>query len=289
MSFSTASASGDQPPHVPQGLLARLRAGRALFSDLSSFLVVLYDRALRRLRSWPLPFRRRVTAIHLANQDAPIYIRLGTTDFAVVSELFHAAEYAPAVRAHGHDAARIVDLGSNIGISLRFWRAAYPTAALVGIEPDADNFALCVRNNQSRSGPPTQVVRACVGLSRRSVTLDRSGDEWGIKMNAGGAAGAPPSEQVDVITFTDLLERTKSDGPIDILKCDIEGAEAELFSDGAPWLEKVRTLVIETHEPYNVDRLMADLAKGGHRFSRPLTIRRDKALHVMVLTREDRA
>jgi len=270
-------------------LLARLREGRAMFGDLSSFLVVLYDRALRRARSWPLPFRRRVTAIRLAHQDAPIYIRLGTTDFAVVSELFHAAEYAPAVRAHGKHAARIIDLGSNIGISLRFWRAAYPNAALVGIEPDAGNYALCVRNNQASSGPQTQVIRACVGLSRRSVTLDRSGEEWGIKMNAGGAGGAPPSEQVDVITFADLLDRTKSEGPIDILKCDIEGAEAELFSDGAPWMARVHTLVIETHEPYNVDRLLADLAKGGHRFSQPLTIRRDKALHVMVLTREDRA
>ena len=36
---------------------------------------------------------------------------------------------------------------------------------------------------------------------------------------------------------------------IDILKCDIEGAEAELLTAGTDaWLSQVRLLIIETHE-----------------------------------------
>jgi hypothetical protein len=33
---------------------------------------------------------------------------------------------------------------------------------------------------------------------------------------------------------------------IDVLKCDIEGAEAELFED-APWMDRVGMAVVECH------------------------------------------
>ncbi len=47
---------------------------------------------------------------------------------------------------------------------------------------------------------------------------------------------------------------------IDLLKCDIEGAEQEVFADCASWLHRVRNLVIELHEPYLADRFLQDIA-----------------------------
>jgi hypothetical protein len=73
-------------------------------------------------------------------------------------------------------------------------------------------------------------------------------------------------EYVDAITLTQLLERTAVTGFIDLLKCDIEGAEAEVFSDCRAWIKRVRNLVIELHLPYSRQQLLRDLQRGGGRF-----------------------
>jgi FkbM family methyltransferase len=68
---------------------------------------------------------------------------------------------------------------------------------------------------------------------------------WGFQVHADPAAGA---ERCPAISILDLLDKAGS-AEIDLLKLDIEGAEEELFSRGyEAWLERVNTIVIETHE-----------------------------------------
>jgi hypothetical protein len=50
------------------------------------------------------------------------------------------------------------------------------------------------------------------------------------------------------------------------LKCDIEGAKRELFSDCRAWIGRVRNISIEVHGDYTRQNLMQDLARNGANF-----------------------
>ena len=63
-----------------------------------------------------------------------------------------------------------------------------------------------------------------------------------------------------------LLARAGFTGEVDLLKCDIEGTEKELFAGCAPWIGRVRHLAVETHPPYTPDDLYAALGAAGWEF-----------------------
>ena len=56
---------------------------------------------------------------------------------------------------------------------------------------------------------------------------------------------------------------------IDLLKIDIEGAEAALLSEHNDWLHKVQHIIIELHQPYNLEKLAIDLQPFGFKFYLP--------------------
>lgn len=47
------------------------------------------------------------------------------------------------------------------------------------------------------------------------------------------------------VTFADVLAQCKTPEIIDLVKCDIEGAETEVFADGSAWICRVRFLIVE--------------------------------------------
>ncbi len=77
---------------------------------------------------------------------------------------------------------------------------------------------------------------------------------------------AGKGESVPVRSLADILQQEPVFENVDLIKCDVEGAESEIFSSCAPWIRKIRFLVVETHPPYNAERLQGDLAGNGARF-----------------------
>ena len=71
-------------------------------------------------------------------------------------------------------------------------------------------------------------------------------------------------EPTPVRTVPDILSETHlADAQIDLLKCDIEGTEAEVFHGAPKWLQRVRAIVAEVHAPYTSDALAADVRSAG--------------------------
>ena len=199
----------------------------------------------------------------LAQIESHIFVRPGTSDGPVVKEIFLWDEYAPLLREITGDVRTIIDLGSNIGLTVRLWQSHFPDARICAVEPDAGNAELLKTNANVAplppGGPPT-VICACIAGTSGTVTLDRAGAEWGYSMRRN--ASTPSSDSVEAITFDTLLERFgHTTGDIDILKCDIEGAEAEVFPKASSWLRRVRHLAIELHDPYNVDAFLRDIER----------------------------
>ena len=63
-----------------------------------------------------------------------------------------------------------------------------------------------------------------------------------------------------------ILEQCNALPVIDLLKVDIEGAEREVFKASAPWIRRVRYIVLEVHPPYTTEELLADLEANGQKF-----------------------
>jgi len=156
----------------------------------------------------------------------------------------------------------IVDLGANAGYASVFFALRYPSARVIAVEPVPENAKLA-RRNVSRLGRVDVVEAAAWPRPARLRLVDPGKGFWGMRVSEDA------SGEIAAVTIPDLLNRAGADR-IDILKVDIEGAEAELFSENTAWLERVDLLVLELHErfvPGCRAALDAAIERSGVRFS----------------------
>jgi FkbM family methyltransferase len=269
------AAAPDHRPAPRRSLWAGVRerlSERHRFASIIDWSKALYDRAVLRWTGLPWPMRGRVVAVRLANAPRPVFARLGASDLHVVSEIFLHGEYDIVIqrlRAAGVQVRTILDLGANVGLSVRLWRDTFPGCRVVAVEPDQANLAVA-RLNADADAPPdatggrATLVRACVAGVARRVTLDRSQAAWAFQMNDAPAAGTD-ADTIPALTIPQILEQTGVSERIDLLKCDIEGAERELFQHAHDWLHLVDRMVVEVHGDYTLDSLLADLRKADAR------------------------
>lgn len=148
---------------------------------------------------------------------------------------------------------RIIDLGSNIGLSVISFLSEYPNAELVAVEPDVDNFKLLKENTR-----PYNVHKKRVHYFNNAV-YDREAELY-IEDPQVGTHGFRVAEEpgtrqkgrVRSITVNNLLDRLGWNG-VDIIKIDIEGAERELFKNNTGWIGRTRYLIVETHDRFKED------------------------------------
>ncbi len=245
------------------GSIHRLWSARRHYVAASDWVFSFYHRVLLRFPSLPLPRRNTIRKIRLAGISDPLYVRLGTTDWYVMEEVFLDRVYEPLNHRRLTNVHTVLDLGANIGFTIRLWQILYPSARIVAVEPDAANLAMCKHNAlKNAGGDRLKFVQACVAGRARSVFLDRSSGAWRFSLSDVGGPGAKP---LPAITLPQILESCVIDGPIDLLKCDIEGSEEEVFSDCSVWIARVKNLVVELHHPYTSERFFEDLRRAGAR------------------------
>jgi len=238
--------------------VARHRRTLRHFPRLRDRAFYIYGRILRRV-SGPLPYRHSNVQVCLRGQRDPFHVRLSSTDWLVLEEIFQKDEYT-LVRDAIRGARWIVDLGANAGYSLRYWQTLFPEARIVAMEPEPNNCLICSRNIAS-AGLESQVtlLQAAVGPRRRQTRLVDVGEgEWGYRTEEGETQKGQP---VEVLPLSEVLENHAKGQKIDLLKCDIEGAEKELFEDCRSWIGRVAAIVVELHPPYSLPELLAALKR----------------------------
>jgi FkbM family methyltransferase len=114
----------------------------------------------------------------------------------------------------------IVDLGSNIGLSILYFRLRFPHARIVGVEPDPDAFSL-LRRNVARL-PDVVVYHAAVSDQEGTATFWSAPGASASALEHTHAAQRPV--QVPVHMLEGLLQRAGVDH-VDILKLVVEGSE----------------------------------------------------------------
>lgn len=206
----------------------------------------------------PRPVTR---AIHVRSLGGPVVLRSHTTDISVHDELVVSHTYH-RLAAAAPSVASIVDLGANIGLATRWMARVFPAAQILAVEPEPGN-ARILRMNAAFLPGRVRVEAVAVGDAPGTATIRTDSGEHGFTIV--GEAGDGGGVEVPVTTMTALLADTTFD-TIDILKCDIEGAERLLFARCDDWIGRVRLLEIECHGPYTLGDLQSDLRRNGADF-----------------------
>jgi len=138
--------------------------------------------------------------------------------------------------------ARVLDLGANVGVSVEVFRRRCPLARIVAVELEPRNAELCRRNHAA--DPLVSVVTGAVWSARGRVGVkDVHDGEWAYRAQAAEGEATVPA-----LTYAELL--AAHDLPsVDVMKMDIEGAEADVLE--ASWADIFRTTavsIIEIHD-----------------------------------------
>lgn len=169
---------------------------------------------------------------------------------------------------------RIVDCGSNIGMSVLYFKHLYPEARITAFEPSPAAFA-CLRENIA--GNQLEDVTAhevAVGGQEGEVDLMVSSAPAG-DLEASTRAGGQDwrRQRVRCVRLSDYIEE-----PVDYLKVDAEGAELAVLEDleRNGKLDLIDRMGIEYHHHLEPDvdelgRFLSILERGnfGYRISRP--------------------
>ncbi|MCP5111802.1 MAG: FkbM family methyltransferase [bacterium] len=165
---------------------------------------------------------------------APVWCRSGLSDLGVLYDTFVGRYHLPP-----EDLApvrTILDLGSNIGLTVAHMAAVYPEARILGVELDEGNWAMCQRNAGERS----EVLHAAVWHAPGEVSYG------GVRESGYAISDRKVKASVRALTVGELIDRLEVPR-VDYVKMDIEGAEQEVLRDAGSWAERVRCLKVEVH------------------------------------------
>ena len=204
-----------------------------------------------------------------------IHCRSGLADLGVVYDTFVGRYHLPPPELGAP--RTILDLGSNIGLTIAHYAALYPEARIHGVELDRDNFELC-RRNIRHWGPRCTVENAAVWREPGEVPYGGV-RESGYTVVTG--AGTVVKDRVRAVTVASVLDALGVE-TVDFVKMDIEGAEKEVLGDAGAWIHRVRCLKVEVHPEkastlYTLGMCLDDLENYG------LRCRLDERHHACVI------
>ena len=190
--------------------------------------------------------------------DLKVQLRRGTTDPATFQMIFNRKDYDIGRLARGAELQGlydrmiaggatpfILDCGANVGLSALYFDVRYPGSRIVAIEPVSENVELLRRNCQGHENIHIEAaaIASAPGFAR---IIDDGADKDAYRTElTAEEAGAVPA-----ITVAQLLERFCAEETLApfIAKIDIEGAEAELFSQNTDWVARFPLIIVELHD-----------------------------------------
>jgi FkbM family methyltransferase len=225
----------DADPHEKQALEAALRR-----APDNAGLRAQYRALLERINRTTLG----LSTIVLPELAYPLYFRGGSSDLANFDQIFGLKELSvPLARSP----ARVLDLGAYVGYAAVYLAHLFPDAEIVCVEPSPANFNVLTLNTAAY--PRIRRLNGAVWSTSTRLTVNgyELGD-WGTHFSAGSPGGAEP--QTQAWSVDDILRFAGWDRA-DLIKCDIEGAEREVFADReARWHQRALCVTVETHDAW---------------------------------------
>ena len=171
----------------------------------------------------------------------------------ILAEIMKERAHRDFSRFDGKDADVVVDGGASEGFYTIAIKIANPACKMVAVEPNPMAFELLKRNMVLNKFNDVELVHGALGRDDETRKFEYA--------NVASAVGSfhirrekrpwLPERCIETIevncyTLDNLYKRYQLES-VDILKLDIEGAEAEAFSSGLEALSKTKRVVVECH------------------------------------------
>ena len=139
----------------------------------------------------------------------------------------------------------IIDGGVNIGLSVAFFKTAYPKSRIIGFEPHPKAYEVAKRNFEQNRFTDVQLLNAAITGAGKQVELQFIPEEImastiGNRLAVRGAK--PQSVMVPAVQLSEFLT-----AEVDFLKLDIEGAETAVLEEAGAKLRLIRNMFVEFH------------------------------------------
>lgn len=139
----------------------------------------------------------------------------------------------------------IIDCGSNIGLSVAFFKKLYPAAEVIAFEPNSQAFSVLQENARQNNWQKVHLHQKA--LSDQSGIVDLYFDpqsSGSLKMSLIRERVTGMAESVEAVVLSSFIDRE-----VDFLKLDVEGAEERVLRDlcRAGKLRSIKEIVIEYH------------------------------------------
>jgi FkbM family methyltransferase len=145
----------------------------------------------------------------------------------------------------------IFDCGANIGMATLFFKWLFPRSRVTAFEPDPTTFQVLCRNIDENRLSDVSVHNVALWSGDGAVPFFVPEDQPGsLVMSTNRSRNQGKQIMVPSRKLSDYI-----DGPIDLLKLDIEGAEHQVICDlvQSGKVEQVRQMFIEYHHNISAD------------------------------------
>lgn len=152
----------------------------------------------------------------------------------------------------------IIDCGSNIGLSIIYFKRLFPQAKIIGFEPDNDIFAMAKYNLNQFGITDVDLQQKAVWINNKPLLFAKLGSLSGHFVEK----EAENTISIETVRLKDYLQE-----PIDFLKIDIEGPEFDIIKDCKQDLKNVENIFVEYHSfaenPQMIGELLIHLKEAG--------------------------
>ncbi len=180
----------------------------------------------------------------------PLAFRCGTADVLGMARTFRDMAYELPMRATPQ---RIAVLGAHAGYAAVFMAHRFPTAQILCVEPGAAAFRVLGMNTLPYRRVQALNVAVWHSATRLGVQTRLLGD-WGAQLHD----QVPDAERtVPALPMDEILRHAGWDR-VDLVLCDIVGAERAVFADpGQRWLRTLDTLTVVAGDADGADQVAA--------------------------------
>jgi FkbM family methyltransferase len=144
----------------------------------------------------------------------------------------------------------IIDCGSNIGLSVLYFKHIFPNSEITAFEPDPELLNYLSQNLKSNSFSDVDIIPKAVWTSNSRLPFLSDGADGGKVSNQ------TTDLLVDTVSLNQFLIKR-----VDMLKLDIEGYELEVLLSCAENLHNVCNIFIEYHSFQNKKQQLSEILK----------------------------
>jgi len=159
-------------------------------------------------------------------------------------------------------APRILDLGSNVGLSVIYFKHIFPGASITAYEADPAIFAYLQKNIRSYGFDGVELRQGAVWHEDGCLRFQSEGSD-------GGRIAAESEAGMIYVPAFDIRTILRS-GTFDVLKMDIEGAEGSVVQACRGLLDDFRFVFVEYHsspdQPQQLHSILNVLGDAGFRY-----------------------